>query len=304
MEHEQPFFSIIIPTYARPDRLAICLKSLALLDYSHAGFEVIVVDDGSEMPIEPVVVPFCDQLDLTLITQLNAGPASARNTGAARAKGKFLVFTDDDCAPAPDWLRTLTTRFEKAPDCLIGGRTLNALPSNLYSTASQVLIDYLYMYYNIRSSRSSFFASNNLALPADRFHALGGFDTTFPLAAGEDREFCDRWLHHGYEMIYAPEAWVYHAHKLTLPKFWRQHFNYGRGAFYFHLARSRRNTGRTKVEPLSFYLNLLTYPLSQASHQQAMLLAALFVVSQMANVAGFFWEQVRKLLQAEQELAN
>lgn len=224
MVQEQPFFSVIIPTFNRLEQLDICLQSFKILDYPRDRFEVIVVDDGSEMPIEPVVAPFRAQFALTLFTQPNAGPARARNTGAARARGKFLVFTDDDCAPVSDWLKTLTARFAKAPDCLIGGRTLNALPSNLYSTASQVLIDYLYMYYNIRSSRSSFFASNNLALPADRFHALGGFDTTFPLAAGEDREFCDRWLHHGYEMIYAPEALVYYAHKLTLPKFWRQHF--------------------------------------------------------------------------------
>lgn len=291
MGQEQLFFSIIIPTYARPERLATCLQSLAHLDYPRARFEVIVVDDGSSMPIEPVVASFRDQLELALITQLNSGPAKARNTGAARARGKFLVFTDDDCAPAPDWLKTLAARFATAPDCLIGGRTLNALPNNLYSTASQVLIDYLYMYYNADPNRSSFFASNNLALSVDRFHALGGFDTTFPLAAAEDREFCDRWLHHGYEMSYAPEVRVYHAHKLTLPTFWRQHFNYGRGAFCFHTARSRREDGRIKVEPLSFYFNLLSYPLSQTSLQQALLLAALFVVSQVANVAGFFWER-------------
>lgn len=294
MGQEQPFFSIIIPTYARPERLATCLQSLAHLDYPRDRFEVIVVNDGSEMPIEPVVAPFRDQLALTLITQPNAGPAKARNTGATQARGKFLVFTDDDCAPTPDWLKTLAARFATAPDCIIGGRTINALANNLCSTASQVLIDYLYTYYNAGPKQSTFFASNNLALPADCFHALGGFDTTFPLAAGEDREFCDRWLHHGYEMIYAPEVRVYHAHKLTLPTFWRQHFNYGRGAFCFHQARSRRNLERTKVEPLSFYFNLLTYPLSQASPQQALLLAGLFLVSQVANVAGFFWERLNQ----------
>lgn len=288
---QEKLFSIIIPTYARPQRLATCLKAIAHLDYPRDRFEVIVVDDGSEMPIQPVVAPFQDKLDLTLITQPNSGPAKARNTGAAKARGKFLVFTDDDCTPAPDWLKTLSVRFTTAPDCLIGGRTLNALPNNLYSTASQVLIDYLYEYYNADPSRSSFFASNNLALPADRLHALGGFDTTFPLAAGEDREFCDRWLNCGYKMIYAPEVQVNHAHKLALPTFWRQHFNYGRGAFCFYQARSRRNLERIKVEPLSFYFNLLTYPLSQASSQQALLIAALFLVSQVANVAGFFWER-------------
>lgn len=99
MGQEQPFFSIIIPTYNRPERLATCIQSLAHLDYSRDRFEVIVVDDGSPMPLEPVVAPFQNKFDVTLIKQPNAGPATARNTGAARASGQFLVFTDDDCMP-------------------------------------------------------------------------------------------------------------------------------------------------------------------------------------------------------------
>jgi GT2 family glycosyltransferase len=262
------------------------------LEYPRADFEVIVVDDGSQVSLEAVIARFQEQLNLKFLRQDNAGPAKARNTGAAQAQGKFLAFTDDDCMPAPDWLTNLAARFATADDSMIGGRTLNALPENLYSTASQVLIDYLYKYYNTSSHPVSFFASNNLALPADLFHALGGFDTTFPLAAGEDREFCDRWLHHGYRMIYAPEVHVYHAHKLTLSTFWRQHFNYGRGAFCFHARRSQRTEGRIKVEPLKFYFNLLTYPLLQKSSQPGILVSVLFVVSQVANVAGFFRERL------------
>lgn len=288
MRQEQPFFSIIIPTYNRPERLFICLQSLARLDYPRDRFEVIVVDDGSEMSLENVVETFKEQLDLTLLSQPNAGPATARNAGAKLAKGEFLAFTDDDCTPAPDWLQALAARFAAAPEGAIGGRTVNALSDNLYSTASQILIDYIYGYYNINSQQASFFASNNFALPAERFRTIGGFDTSFPLAAAEDREFCDRWLHKGYKMIYAPEIIVYHAHQLTFPTFWRQHFNYGRGAFCFHKVRAQRASDRIKVQPLSFYLNLLTYPFSQKSPQSAVWLTGLLFVSQVANVVGFF----------------
>lgn len=298
MGQQQLFFSIIIPTYNRPERLATCMQSLVCLNYSRDHFEVIVVDDGSPMSLEPVVAPFQDKFDVTLIKQPNAGPATARNTGAARASGQLLVFTDDDCMPAPDWLQTLAARFATAPGCLIGGRTLNALPDNLYSTASQVLIDYLYRYYNADPNQSSFFASNNLALPADHFHTLGGFDTTFPLAAAEDREFCDRWLHHGYEMIYAPEVLVHHSHHLALPTFWRQHFNYGQGAFCFHQMRSQHTQERIKVEPLSFYLGLLIYPFSQITGWRGLLLAGLMGISQVANVAGFFGKKMQHNQQA------
>lgn len=288
---EQLFFSIVIPTYNRPERLKNCLSAIEQLDYPRDRFEIIVVDDGSNTPLENVVAPFQSQLNLTLLSQSNSGPATARNTGASRAQGKYLVFTDDDCAPLPDWLQALEAQFLKTPECLIGGRTLNALPDNLYSTASQMLIDYLYDYYNADIQEARFFASNNFALPAEVFRKIGSFDTSFPLAAGEDREFCDRLLHFGYQLCYAPEAQIYHAHHLSLPKFWRQHFNYGRGAFHFHQVRSHRNREKIKVEPLQFYWSLLTYPFTQVSSQPSILVSALFLVSQVANVAGFFWEQ-------------
>ncbi|WNN91960.1 glycosyltransferase family 2 protein [Gloeocapsopsis dulcis] len=146
----------------------------------------------------------------------------------------------------------------------------------------------MYAYYNSTTQQAQFFASNNFALSAELFRTLGGFNTSFPLAAGEDREFCDRWLYHGYQMVYAPEVQIYHAHKLSLRSFWRQHFNYGRGAFCFHQARSQRNVEQIKVE-LSFYFNLLTYPLSERSPQSA-LLSFLLLLSQIANISGFFWK--------------
>jgi len=50
-----PFFSVIIPTYQRPLQLATCLQALAKLDYPRERFEVIVVDDGSELPFNYVL---------------------------------------------------------------------------------------------------------------------------------------------------------------------------------------------------------------------------------------------------------
>ena len=296
MGQHQPFFSIIVPTYNHSGELTACLQSVACLDYPRDRFEVIVVDDGSETSPESVVASFQGRLDVTLLTQPHAGPATARNTGAARAKGEFLTFTDDDCAPAPDWLQTLAVRFATAPQHAIGGRTLNELSDNPYSTASQLLIDYLYAYYNSDSNQARFFTTNNLAMPRDRFHNIGGFDTTFPRAAAEDRDLCDRWLQHGYRMIYAPEVLVYHAHALTFRTFWRQHFSYGRGAFRFHQARTRRGSGRLRVEPVSFYVDLLRYPISRARGMQALLFVVLLVVSQVANVTGFLWGLVNQTM--------
>ena len=284
MNQAKTLFSIIVPTYNRPDKLALCLQSFVELEYPRDGFQVIVVNDSTE------ISPFQNKLNLILLTQPNSGPATARNTGAFAATGKFLVFTDDDCTVATDWLQNLEKRFGETPDCLIGGRTVNALPDNIYSTASQQLIDYLYSYYNAIADRAQFFTSNNFALSAEAFQQIGGFDTTFSLAAGEDREFCDRWLHSGNTAIYAPEVIVYHSHALTLSKFWKQQFNYGRGAFLFQQMISKRGTNG-KLQHPSFYLNLLTYPLFHGSGIQKLLIAGLFLVSQAGIAAGLFWEK-------------
>ena len=192
--------------------------------------------------------------------------------------------------PTHDWLERLAAHCETVTDHVVGGRTLNGLPANVYSTASQVHVDYLYRYYNVNAGKARFFSSNNLAVPASLFREVGGFDVS--LRTGEDREFCDRWIHRGYRLVYNPEVVVYHAHALTFRTFWRQHYDYGRGAFRFRRAGARRREQRMRLEPLAFYLNLLRYPLSHSCGVHALSLAALLLVSQGATTAGFLRERV------------
>ncbi len=292
MKDKRTLFSIIIPTHNRPHQLADCIRSMAKLDYPRDCFEVIVVDDGSLVSPESVVAPFRTRLEIKLLTQNNAGPAAARNTGAKHSKGKFLAFTDDDCIPAPDWLQVLASRFRETPDCVVGGRTINLLTDNIYSTTSQLIVEVVYRHYNAEPNHSRFFATNNMALPRDFFFLIGEFDSNF--TTSEDREFCDRCLHRRYQMIYAPEALVYHAHSLKFHTFCRQHFNYGRGAFRFHLKRSRRESAGV-LPDFKFHLNLrnwLLYPFSRVEVRQSISLAMLLIVWQAVNAAGFFWEGV------------
>lgn len=293
MEEADPIFSIIIPTHNRLKELSVCLRSLTHLDYPLDRFEVIVVDDGSETLPEHALASFRDQLDVTLLTQAHAGPAAARNTGASRARGEFLAFIDDDCMPKADWLQKLAARLAETPDRLMGGRTLNALNNNPFSTASQLILDIVYSYYNADPSNPRFFASNNLAIPAGWFRALGGFDVNF--RTSEDRELCDRWLHQGYHMTYVPEGIVYHAHALTLGGFVRQYFGYGRGAFRFHQTRARRGSGRF-AQVLKFYTRLpllLRQALPQVRAGRLLQLILLLGVWQVANAAGLFWERIK-----------
>jgi O-antigen/teichoic acid export membrane protein/GT2 family glycosyltransferase len=285
-----PYFSIVIATCNRPRQLGDCLRSLAELEYPRERFEVIVVDDGGSEPLTGVLEPWRRELDLTLLTQPNGGPGAARNTGAARARGPFLAFTDDDCCPDPGWLNALAEGVTRRPDALLGGQVVNGLPGNPCSAASQLLQTYLYGYYNADPDEASFFTSNNMAVRLEDFRAAGEFDASLRVAS-EDREFCHRWRIQGRPLLYVPAAMVHHAHALTLRSFWRQHYNYGRGGCHYHHIRARHAGGRIRLEPPSFYLSLLGYPFRREKGGRALLLAALLAISQAANASGFFMEQ-------------
>lgn len=293
-----PFFSVVVPTYNRPKQIERCLVALTELAYPGDRYEVIVVDDGGDTPLNDVVTAVQDAANdavkgcpsLILLRQENAGPAAARNAGARRSQGTVIAFTDDDCMPSSDWLGQFAEAFQTHPDAMLGGRTINALTQNLYSSASQALIDYLYGYYS-SATRGIFFASNNIAMSRSHFLEIGGFDVSFPLAAAEDRNLCDCWQQVGYAMKYVPSATIRHAHALSLRSFWRQHFGYGRGAFCFHQVRANRTTEAIKVEPLKFYTDLLTYPLKERSISAPLSISSLFFLSQVATTSGFFWER-------------
>jgi len=293
MYSKTPLFSIVIPTYNRPKQLASCLQAIGGLTYPRDRFEVIVVDDGSLTSLDSIVQSFSNRLAVRLITQPNSGPGVARNRGVAEAQGDFLAFTDDDCTPSSSWLHALAAAFCDTPDCGIGGKTINSLPGNTYSTTSQLLLDYLYGYYNQNLHGAKFFASNNMAFPRKAFLESGGFDAKYRQAAAEDRELCDRWVSQGRRLQYVPEALVSHAHSLALGTLWQQHFNYGRGAFFFHRMRAKRGGGLVKVEPLSFYLNMVRYPFKYASIRRATPISFLLMITQFANACGYFMEKGR-----------
>ncbi len=285
---ELPSFSIIIPTYNRPEKLSACIQAVSTLDYPARRFEVIVVDDGTLSDLEPVLAPYRETLDLKLIVQDHGGPASARNRGAEEASGDYLAFTDDDCRPRKEWLQSFAGQFTRSADRVLGGRTVNALVDNPFSTASQVLVSYICDYFLKKGA--PIFPSNNLALSRENFHRVGGFDTRFPFAAGEDREICDRCLSHGSKFIFVEDAVMDHYHSLSLRKFAAQHFNYGRGAFFHHRLRAARGAGRIKVEPFRFYTRLIRSPYSLEPDNRPFLVSLLLVLTQAANAAGFFWE--------------
>jgi glycosyltransferase involved in cell wall biosynthesis len=278
-------FSVIVPTRNRPSQLRACLAALTCQEFPRDCFEVIVVDDGSELPLAEIP-------HVRLLRQPHRGPAMARNTGAAQARGRWLAFTDDDCLPVPTWLAALAARLTAHPECLVGGPVVNLLTDNPYAGASQQLVSYLLSYHNADLDRSGFFTSNNMAVATAAFIEAGGFDPALPRAAAEDRELCDRWHHQHRPMTFVPEAVVHHMHALDLRSFWHQHFNYGCGAHYYHSKRARRVGSPVRVEPWRFYADLVLYPFAVPAPQPVRQ-AALLLIAQVANALGFFSERLR-----------
>lgn len=277
---------MIIATYQRPTcHLNLCLRALSAQNFPGEKFEVVVVDDGSDCPPEKLIAEFKETLHLRLVTQFRKGPAAARNTGALAAKGTHLAFTDDDCIPASNWLFALANTLALHPNDMIGGKTLNALRDNIYSTATQHHLDFLYKYCNKDFTEPSFFISHNLALRKDLFLKIGGFDQAFFLG-GEDREICYRWLISGHKMTYAPAAIVYHFHNLSLRGFLTQHYNYGCGAFRFRQKVAKMTQKRIAFDNLGFYLRLIAYPFYKSEGHKAVLYSALLAISQIANASG------------------
>jgi hypothetical protein len=94
-------------------------------------------------------------------------------------------------------------------------------------------------------------------------------------------------------MVYADDAVVRHAHELRLGSFCRQHFNYGRGAYHLHRARSRRGETPLRVEPFRFYTRLVTYPFGRSAPPRSIALAALSALSQGVYISGYVRERLR-----------
>ena len=283
MSRRRAFFSVIVPTYRRPESLRVCVQALSALNYPRDGFEVIIVDDGGTIPLQPLLEPIAGNLCMKVVWQSNAGPAAARNFGASHATGDMLAFTDDDCAPASNWLHALASKFATTDTALLGGRTINALPKNPYAGVSQMIIDVVYAHYNHDPLDARFFASNNMAIPAALFRAMKGFDPGF--RTSEDRDLCDRWRSKGLPLQYAAEAVILHAHPLTLRSFWNQHAGYGRGAWLYHTARANRGTGRFRPDWI-FYGALLRSPLSKGFTRHVLRDFSLLMTAQIANAAG------------------
>ena len=81
------YCSIVVPTFDRPEAVEACVRALSQLDYPQDRFEIILVDDGSRVPVR--APQDREGVNIRVLRQRNAGPAAARNFGAQYARGEI-----------------------------------------------------------------------------------------------------------------------------------------------------------------------------------------------------------------------
>ncbi len=255
--------SVIIPVYNGEKTIKECLISLA--KQTRKPDEIIVVDDGSEDRTKEIVKEFVGKR-VKLIEQKHKGPASARNLGAKKAKGKIVLFTDADCIPNERWVSEMTKPFEKKGVVGVQG---------VYRTKQRdVIARFVQLEIEDRYDRMrkfetiDFIGSYSAAYKKDVFLKFGGFDESFPTASGEDPELSFKLSKLGYKMVLNEKAIVYHKHVSSLSaylkkKFWRA---YWRVLLYRKhpkkIAKESYTPQTLKFQILSFYFFILLAILS------------------------------------------
>lgn len=104
-----PTFTVIVPTYERPELLAKTLESV--LAQTVEDLECLVVDDASP---HPVAVPDDPRVRLLRMSE-NRGEPAARNAGLAAAHGRYVTFVDDDDLLTPNRLAIALEGLKRAP---------------------------------------------------------------------------------------------------------------------------------------------------------------------------------------------
>ncbi len=214
MEPSSPSISVVIPTRNRPEGLRRCLEAL---DRGTAAVETVVVEDSR-----------------------GNGPAAARNEGIGRASGEIVLFVDDDCVPDAAWAETLAAATRRA-GCA-AGRSLAPQGAGAAVRASQAVIDALQLDPDRGPGDALGFApACNLGCSRELLERVR-FDEGFPLAAGEDRDFCNRLVDAGFPPVYEPSAVVVHEQAGGVAELLRRQYRYGRGAAHLFARRGAAPT--------------------------------------------------------------
>ena len=191
------FFSVVIPTYERPDDLRKCLKSLRQENNNFSPVSEIIVTDDSKSDR-------CSRLVAEEFPSVfwgegkKNGPAGNRNAGVARAQGEWIIFIDDDCIAQKGYLLAYLKAIEKNPKVdLFEGYIFPDRPKRTWAETCP------------ENSSGGMFWTSNLCIRKRVFDELGGFDETFEVAY-EDVDFAYRIQKVGKKTLFVKDAAACH----------------------------------------------------------------------------------------------
>ncbi|WP_040339218.1 mycofactocin biosynthesis glycosyltransferase MftF, partial [Candidatus Blastococcus massiliensis] len=215
--------TVVVPVKDRPDELARLLAALRA-DPVTAGLPLVVVDDGSAVPV---------RVDgaTVLRHQVARGPAAARNAGTRAAATAVVAFLDSDCVPRPGWLPSLLAHLADPRLAMVAPRIV-ALPGGGWLHPYEAAVGALDMGRHPAPvqplSAVSYVPSAALIARRSALGPAGGFDETMRVA--EDVDLVWRLTAAGWRVRYEPAVEVAHQHPAGTAEWLRRRAFYGTGA--------------------------------------------------------------------------
>jgi glycosyltransferase involved in cell wall biosynthesis len=214
--------SVVIPTRDRHELLQDCLETLGRQRSPSAGWEVLVIDDGSDDPLRPLVDRAARAgLPVRCERQPQAGLNRARNRGIESSTGEIVAFLDDDTLVAPGWAQAIDDAFGHRGYDALGGRVVLRPEgeSQIPRWLTDKRLSYLSAYdlgpspLDVRAAPLPVGA--NFAMTRDALDSLGGFRDGLDrvgkeLISNGEVELLIRLLDRGGRIVYWPAAEVVH----------------------------------------------------------------------------------------------
>ena len=226
-------YSIIVPVFNRPDEVDELLESLS--SHTLKDFEVVIVEDGSQIPCKDVCDKYANILDLHYYFKENSGPGQSRNYGVDRAQGEYVIILDSDAVTPPGFMQAIDDELKRQPTDAWGGPdAAHESFSDIQKAISYAMTSF-FTTGGIRGGKKQldkkfYPRSFNLGVRREVYQQLGGFTTErFSKMSlyGEDIDFSLRIYKNGYSCRLFPEAWLWHKRRTDFRKFWRQVYNSG-----------------------------------------------------------------------------
>ena len=226
-------YSIIVPVFNRPDEVDELLESLS--SQTLRDFEVVIVEDGSQIPCKDVCDKYANILDLHYYFKENSGPGQSRNYGVDRAQGEYVIILDSDAVTPPGFMQAIDDELKRQPTDAWGGPdAAHESFSDIQKAISYAMTSF-FTTGGIRGGKKQldkkfYPRSFNLGVRREVYQQLGGFTTErFSKMSlyGEDIDFSLRIYKNGYSCRLFPEAWLWHKRRTDFRKFWRQVYNSG-----------------------------------------------------------------------------